>query len=87
MNLVTLGIASTLYAVLLNTPAGRRFTDAYTHIVVIGGVLLVLFSLRRDVPMIYLRRVAVGFVVAGSPMVLRSTLNRLQGQKNADGAP
>ena len=83
MSNILLFIASTIYALILNTPAGRRFVDDYTAVSVILGVLLVLLSLRRSVPGHHLRRVAIAFAVAGSPLVLRSTLNRARGLKNA----
>jgi hypothetical protein len=73
---VVLGIAAILYAIALNTSAGKRFADEYTWASVVLGTSLVLAALWFIIPNEHWLKVALAFAVAGTPMVARSLLNR-----------
>ena len=73
---IALGIAATLYAIALNTSAGKRFVDEYTWASVVLGTSLALATLWFIIPKEYFLKAALAFAVAGTPMVARSLLNR-----------
>jgi hypothetical protein len=73
---IALGIAAILYAIALNTSAGKRFVDEYTWASVVLGTCLVLATLWFIIPNEYWLKAALAFAVAGTPMVARSLLNR-----------
>jgi hypothetical protein len=74
--LMFLGMSVSGYAVVLNTEQGKRFADESTWMsVVVGNSLLMLF-LRFLLPKYYWNIVALSFVVAGTPMIARSLLNK-----------
>jgi len=71
-----LGAAATGYAAVLNTPRGKEFTDEYTWATVVAGTSLVLAALYWLLPRSAWLKVVTAFVVAGSPMVARSLINK-----------
>lgn len=79
---ILLGLASGVYASLLNTPAGRIFAKERTAESTIIGTSLVLFFCLFLIPVKHLSRVALAFSVAGAPLVIRSFWNRVN--KEAD---
>ena len=75
---VALGVASTAYAVALNTDAGKRFADEYTWASVVLGTGLVITLLRYVLPREQWQKVVTAFVVAGVPIIARSLLNKFR---------
>jgi hypothetical protein len=73
---IALGAASIIYAVALNSSAGKRFADGYTWASVVLGTSLVLAALWFIVPREHWLKAALAFAVAGTPMVARSILNK-----------
>jgi len=73
---IALGIGAILYAIVLNTNAGKRFADEYTWASVVLGTCLVLAALWFAIPSEYWLKAALAFAVAGTPMVARSLLNK-----------
>lgn len=71
--LVGLSVSSTLYALLLSTPFGRRWTERQTWTTVVLGVALTLAWLLAEDPKAA-RRTLVYFVVSGLPIIVRSLL-------------
>lgn len=72
--LVALGISSTAYAALLETETGRAWVEENTWLSVVLGVVLVLGLLRPSLPRRAWDTIAAGFVIAGTPLILRSLL-------------
>ena len=73
---VGLSGAAGLYALALSTEQGRQFTERHTWATVVIGNSLILAALRAVLPAEQWRRVALAFVAAGTPMILRSLLRR-----------
>ncbi len=73
---LALGAASATYATLLNTEPGKKFADEYTWASVVVGTGLVLALLRFILPREQWEKVFLAFVVAGSPMIARSLINK-----------
>lgn len=73
---LTLGLAASGYARLLNTDKGQTFADEFTWASVTLGTGLVLFFLRSILSPSAWRKVAVAFTVAGLPLIARSLVNR-----------
>lgn len=71
-----IGLMSSLYAVSLNTPIGKKFTDQYTWAAVCIGTGTVLAVLRLVIPKEQWYKLATAFVVAGAPMIFRSLYNK-----------
>lgn len=71
--LVGLGVSSTLYAMLLNTQFGRRWTEKQTWTTVVVGVTLTLAWLMAEDPKAA-KKLFVYFAVSGLPMILRSLM-------------
>lgn len=71
-----IGLISSLYAISLNTPMGKKFTDQYTWATVCIGTGMVLAVLRFVVPKEHWYKLATAFVVAGAPLVFRSLYNK-----------
>lgn len=76
MAYISITISTILYAALLNTRPGRFFATQHTAESVVIGTALTLAGLRLLLPLHYWRRVVLGFVAAGLPMIARSVLNR-----------
>jgi hypothetical protein len=72
----SLGVASALYAAYLNTAVGKDFAEQYTWASVSLGTAIVLAATRLLVPGRLWNRLVIAFVVAGSPLILRSLYNR-----------
>ena len=75
---VALAAASIIYAIALNTSAGKKFVDDYTWASVVLGDSLVLAALWFVVPTAHWLKAVLAFAVAGTPMVARSLLNRVR---------
>jgi hypothetical protein len=73
---IALAAASIVYAIALNTNAGRKFADDYTWASVVLGDSLVLAALWFILPAAHWLKAVLAFAVAGTPMVVRSLLNR-----------
>ncbi len=73
---LVLGIAAIVYAVVLNTKKGRAFASGYTWASVVIGTSMVLTALWFLIPQDSWQKVAIAFVVAGSPMIARSLINK-----------
>lgn len=71
-----IGLISSLYAIGLNTPMGKKFTDQYTWATVCIGTGIVLAILRLVIPKEYWYKLATAFVVAGAPLIFRSLYNK-----------
>ena len=71
-----IGLISSLYAISLNTPVGKKFTDQYTWATVCIGTGIVLSVLRLVIPKEQWYKLATAFVVAGAPMIFRSLYNK-----------
>jgi len=71
-----IGLISSLYAISLNTPVGKKFTDQYTWATVCIGTGIVLSVLRLVIPKEQWYKLAAAFVVAGAPMIFRSLYNK-----------
>jgi hypothetical protein len=71
-----IGLISSLYAIGLNTPMGKKFTDQYTWATVCIGTGMVLAVLRLVIPKEQWYKLATAFVVAGAPLVFRSLYNK-----------
>lgn len=71
-----IGLISSLYAIGLNTPMGKKFTEQYTWATVCIGTGIVLAVLRLVIPKEYWYKLATAFVVAGAPMIFRSLYNK-----------
>lgn len=71
-----IGLMSSLYAIGLNTPMGKKFTDQYTWATVCIGTGIVLAVLRLVLPKEQWYKLATAFVVAGAPMIFRSLYNK-----------
>ena len=71
-----LGLFSSLYAVCLNTRAGKKFTDQYTWLTVCLGTGMVLAVLRLSMPKDQWYKLMTAFTIAGLPMVARSLYNK-----------
>lgn len=75
---VALGVASAAYAGALNTDVGKRFAQEYTWARVVFGTTLVLTMLRFIMPKEEWQKVANAFMVAGTPMIARSLINKIR---------
>ena len=75
---VALAAASIIYAIALNTSAGKKFADDYTWASVVLGDSLVLAALWFIIPAAHWQKTVLAFAVAGTPMVARSLLNRVK---------
>lgn len=75
---LALGVATSAYAMALNTDLGRSFARQHTWASVVLGTSLVLLLLRFVLPKEYWQKVVIAFAVAGSPMIARSLINQLQ---------
>jgi hypothetical protein len=73
---ISLAAASIVYAIALNTNAGKRFADDYTWASVVLGDSLVLAALWFILPTAHWLKAVLAFAVAGTPMVARSLVNR-----------
>jgi hypothetical protein len=73
---IVLGLLAIAYAFILNTAAGKSFADQYTWASVVIGTSLVLGALWFIIPADNWQKVFLAFVVAGTPMILRSLLKR-----------
>lgn len=73
---IILGLLAIAYAFILNTPGGKKFTDQYTWATVVIGTSLVLGALWFIIPADNWKKVAIAFVVAGTPMIVRSLSKR-----------
>ena len=73
---IALAAASIIYAIALNTNAGKEFADDYTWASVVLGDLLILAALWFILPTAHWLKAVLAFAVAGTPMVARSLLNR-----------
>lgn len=71
-----IGLISSLYAIGLNTPMGKKFTDQYTWATVSIGTGMVLAILRLVIPKDQWYKLATAFIVAGGPMIFRSLYNK-----------
>ncbi len=71
-----IGLISSLYAIGLNTPMGKKFTDQYTWATVSIGTGMVLAILRLVIPKEYWYKLATAFIVAGGPLIFRSLYNK-----------
>jgi len=71
-----IGLISSLYAICLNTPMGKKFTDQYTWATVSIGTGMVLAILRLVIPKEYWYKLATSFIVAGGPLIFRSLYNK-----------
>lgn len=74
---IALGIVATAYAGALNTELGRDFAKEHTWASVVLGTSLVLAILRLIIPKEHWDKIVLAFIVAGSPMIARSLLNKL----------
>ena len=74
---IALSAAATGYSAWLNTEKGRRFADDHTWASVVLGTGLVLAALKQMIPPQYWRKVLLAFVVAGTPLVVRSLFRQL----------
>lgn len=72
---IALGVTATAYAAALNTTAGKRFAADYTWASVVCGVGLVLTILHFIMSPREWEKVVYAFIVAGSPMIVRSLIN------------
>ena len=75
---VALAAVSIIYAIALNTNAGKKFVDDYTWASVVLGDSLVLAALWFVIPAAHWLKAVLAFAVAGTPMVARSLLNRVR---------
>ena len=73
---IVLALLAIAYALILNTPGGKRFADQYTWASVVVGTSLVLAALWFIIPADNWMKVFLAFVVAGTPMIIRSLLKR-----------
>ncbi|MEZ4736675.1 MAG: hypothetical protein R3E79_57070 [Caldilineaceae bacterium] len=71
-----IGLISSLYAIGLNTPMGKKFTDQYTWAAVCIGTGTVLAILRLVIPKDQWYKLTTAFVVAGAPLIFRSLYNK-----------
>lgn len=71
-----LAVASVAYAIVLNTDRGKKFVMGYTWASVVIGTGLVLAALWFIIPQEAWQKAALGFVVAGIPMIMRSLINK-----------
>ena len=71
-----IGLISSLYAIGLNTPMGKKFTDQYTWATLSFGTGMVLAILRLVIPKEYRYKLATAFIVAGGPLIFRSLYNK-----------
>lgn len=74
---LALGVASSSYAMALNTDLGKSFARQHTWASVVLGTSLVLSMLRFILPKEYWQKVVIAFIVAGIPMIVRSLFNQL----------
>ena len=73
---IVLGLLAIAYAFILNTAAGKSFADRHTWASVVIGTSLVLGALWFIIPGDMWMKVFLAFVVAGTPMIIRSLLKR-----------
>lgn len=73
---VILGVTAIIYAFFLNTPKGRMFASEYTWVSVVVGTGIVISALWFLIPQDSWQKVILSFVVAGSPMIARSLINK-----------
>jgi hypothetical protein len=73
---ILLGIASIAYAFLLNTDKGKKLASEYTWASVVIGTGIVLLALWFLISHNSWLQVVISFVVAGSPMIARSLINK-----------
>ncbi|MCC6454455.1 MAG: hypothetical protein IT328_05890 [Caldilineaceae bacterium] len=71
-----LGLCAAGYAVVLNTEEGKQLAQDQTWLTVVLGNSLILFFLRILLPRYYWNLIAMSFIVAGTPMIARSIVNK-----------
>ncbi|MEZ4661249.1 MAG: hypothetical protein R2911_27180 [Caldilineaceae bacterium] len=72
-----LGLATSVYATLLNTESGKRIADEETWLTVSFGTALVLGFCRLLLPSDAWNKVLLAFVIGGSPLIFRSLQNKI----------
>lgn len=73
---IALGLAAIVYAIILNTKNGRKFTNEFTWASVVIGTSIVLVALWFLIPQDNWQKIVLSFVIAGSPMIIRSLINK-----------
>ena len=69
--LIGLFVSSVLYALVLNTPFGRRWAEKQTWTTVVAGVVLTTGWMAAEDPAA-VKRNLLYFAVSGLPMIMRS---------------
>ena len=72
-----LGLATSIYAALLNTEHGKRITEEETWFTVSLGTAIVLAFCRFILPTALWNKVLLAFFVGGSPLIFRSLQNKI----------
>lgn len=81
--MLTLMLASGLYALFLQTRVGRLLATRRTWLTVVAGVAMVIGAVAPFIGVEHTLMVLAGFAAGGIPMVARSIHNELKDEERA----